>query len=93
VHAPAALHLEDTHGLDVALALGTFVLGAVGLLLVAADASRAGMYCGIVGVLTGLWGQMVSRTRSERFLDVVGLVAAALAGVLGAAYGGLTFAG
>ena len=93
MHAPAALHLEQTHGIDAMLALSAFALGAVGLLLVAADSSIAGMWCGAVGVVAGLWGQMVSRTRPERFLDVVGLVAAAVAFGIGAAQGGLTFSG
>ncbi|MGB8649640.1 MAG: hypothetical protein WCD35_03155 [Mycobacteriales bacterium] len=92
-HPPAALHLEDTHGTDLLLAVAAFALGVVGLLLVAVDAPRAGMWCGVVGVLAGLWGQMVSRTRSERFADVVGLVAAAVAFALGAAQGGLVFSG
>jgi hypothetical protein len=98
MHAPhvphlEALHLEETHPLDAVLAVFTFGVGLVGLLLVAVDADRAGMYCGAVGVLTGLWGQLVSRTRSERFADVIGLVASAVAFALGAAYSGLAFTG
>ena len=92
-HAPAALHLEQTHGSDLLLALAAFALGIAGLLLVVLDAPRAGMWCGVVGVAAGLWGQMVSRTRSERFADVIGLVAAAVAFAIGAAQGGLTFSG
>lgn len=93
MHAPAALHLEDTHPVDGALAVGTLVLGALGLLLVAVDADIAGAVAGGLGVLTGLWGQLVSRTRPERFLDVIGLGAAAVAFALGMAYGGINFAG
>lgn len=93
MHAPTALHLEQTHGLDGLLAFVAFMSGTVGLLLIAVDAPRAGMYCGAVGVLAGLWGQLVSRTRAERFLDVIGLVAAALAFALGAAFGDLNFSG
>lgn len=96
MHAPAALHLEDAHPLDALLAVVTIALGAVGLVLVAVDtesASRTAMALGAVGVLTGLAGQLLSRTRSERFLDVIGLVAAALAFALGAANAGLTFPG
>lgn len=93
MHAPAALHLEQTHPLDAVLAVGTFVLGMVGLVGVAAGAYRFGMYVGAVGVFAGLTGQMLSRTRSERFFDVVGLVAAAVAFAVGAALGGLAFTG
>jgi hypothetical protein len=93
MHAPAALHLEDTHVADAGLALVTIALGAVGLLLVAADQHIAGAVAGAVAVLTGLSGQLISRTRPERFLDVIGLVAGAVALATGLAFGGLTFAG
>ncbi|MCU1623643.1 MAG: rane protein [Frankiales bacterium] len=93
MHAPAALHLDETHAMDAGLALVTSALGAAGLLLVLADADIAGAVAGAVGVLTGLWGQLVSRTRPERFLDVVGIGAAAVAFALGMAYGGINFSG
>jgi hypothetical protein len=93
VHAPAALHLEETHPIDAGLALVTFALGAVGLLLVAVDADIAGAVAGAVGVLAGLWGQLVSRTRPERFLDVVGIGACAIAFAVGMAYGDISFSG
>ena len=93
MHAPAALHLEDTHAMDAGLALVTFVLGAVGLLLIVADANVAGAVAGAAGVLSGLSGQLVSRTRPERFLDVIGLVASAVALAVGLAFGGISFNG
>jgi hypothetical protein len=93
MHAPAVLHLDEVHGLDAVLALVAAVCGLTGLVLVGLEAHRAGMAFGAVGVVAGLWGQMVSRTRSERFADVVGLVASALAFALGAALGGLAFNG
>jgi len=93
MHAPTALHLEQTHGVDALLALGSFLLGTIGLLLLAIGAPEVGMACGAVGVVGGLWGQLVSRTRSERFFDVIGLVSAAVAFAVGAAQSGLTFTG
>jgi len=93
MHAPAALHLEESHRLDLMLALTALSLGVVGLALVGFDLERPGMVLGAVGVVAGLWGQMISRTRAERFADVIGLVSAALAFALGAALGGLTFSG
>ena len=93
MHAPAALHLEETHAFDAITAVITSVLAVVGVIAVAAGAHRFGMTCGAIGVLTGLTGQMFSRTRSERFLDVVGLVACAVAFAVGAALGGLSFNG
>ncbi|MCW2598737.1 MAG: hypothetical protein JWM02_566 [Frankiales bacterium] len=91
MHAPTPLHLEETRGTDALLAIGTFLLGTVGLILIAFDGPEAGMACGAVGVVGGLWGQMISRTRSERFFDIIGLVASAVAFAVGAAQSGLTF--
>jgi hypothetical protein len=91
--APTALHLTEVHPLDGALAVVTFLLGAVGLTLVTfggQTADRTGLVLGAVGTLAGLWGQLVSRTRPERFVDVIGLVAAALALALGLAFGHLS---
>ncbi|MFN2536683.1 MAG: hypothetical protein ABR549_00845 [Mycobacteriales bacterium] len=93
MHAPAALHLEETHAMDAVLAVVTAALGAAGLVLVAADANLAGAVTGAVGVLTGLWGQLVSRTRPERFLDVIGIGACAVAFAVGMAYAGIDFGG
>jgi hypothetical protein len=98
MHAPAALHLEalhldEVHPMDAMLAVVTLALGVTGLLLVAVDANRAGAVAGAVGVLLGLWGQLVSRTRPERFLDVIGIGAAAVAFAVGMAYGGINFSG
>ena len=93
MHAPTALHLEETHPFDAITAVATAVLAIVGISTVAAGSHRFGMWCGAVGVLTGLAGQMFSRTRSERFLDVIGLVTCAVAFGVGAALGGLSFNG
>lgn len=94
MHAPTALylHLDDTHAADAVMAVLTVVLGGVGLALLAVD-SVAAMVFGAVGVVSGLSGQLISRTRAERFADITGLVAAALAFSLGAATGHLTFSG
>jgi hypothetical protein len=92
-HAPEALHLEETHPLDAVTALATAVLAVVGLVALGFEAHRLAMAAGALGVISGLTGQMFSRTRSERFLDVVGLTCCALAFALGAAYGGLSFNG
>ena len=85
------LHLGDAHHLDASLAVVTFGLGVLGIALVALGAPLAGGWCGVLGVASGLWGQLVSRTRPERFLDVVGVVAAAVAVMVGFARAGLTF--
>ena len=92
-HAPQALHLEETHPLDAVTAVATGVLAIVGLVALGLEAHLLAMGAGALGVLSGLTGQMFSRTRSERFLDVIGLTCCALAFALGAAYGGLDFNG
>jgi hypothetical protein len=88
-----ALHMEETHPSDAISAVLTSVLAAVALICVAAGAHRVGMALGAVGVITGGIGQMISRTRPERFLDVVGLGGCADAYAVGAALGGLSFNG
>lgn len=93
MHVPEALHLEETHPFDAITAVLTSVLAVIGLLSLAVGAHRLGMALGAVGVLSGLTGQMFSRTREERFLDVVGLVGCAVAFAVGAALGGLSFNG
>lgn len=97
MHAPHlhldALHMEQTHPADAISAVLTSVLGAIAVICVAVGAHRVGMALGAVGVVTGMIGQMISRTRPERFLDVVGLGACAVAFGVGAALGGLSFNG
>ena len=92
-HAPQALHLEETHPLDAITAVATGIRAVVGLVGLAVEAHMVAIVCGAVGVLSGMTGQMFSRTRSERFLDVVGLVTCAVVAALGAAFGGLHFNG
>lgn len=98
MHAPNALHLdalhmEETHPADAISAVLTSVLAVIALVSVAVGAHRLGMGVGAVGVVSGGIGQMISRTRPERFLDVVGLVGCAVAFGVGAALGGLSFNG
>lgn len=83
MHAPAALHLDETHALDGLTALATGALALIGVMGVAVSADDLAMTAGGAGVLTGLTAQMVSRTRPERFVDVVGLTLCALCLVYG----------
>ncbi|MFC7928576.1 hypothetical protein [Streptomyces cinereoruber] len=46
-------------------------------------------WAGLVGILTGGYGQFISATTRERFLLIVGLGAAAVGFYLGMAHGGL----
>lgn len=76
--------------LDHSLGTATVLLGAVGLLLVAVTAPAAGVWLGVVGMAVGLWAQMISRTRPERFVAMAGLLLSFLAIATGAANGGLS---
>ena len=89
----AAWHPEDTRRDDSLLAVATFALGTAGLIAAAFSAWAPAAWLGAVGVIGGLWGQMISRTTAERFLDVTGMVAAAVAFAVGAAAGGFAPAG
>ena len=88
MHAPA-LHLDEVHSADGALAVATVLFGVMGLLLVVFgqhEATQVGTVIGAVGVLAGLTGQYLSRVRAERFVDVIGLTLSALAFALGLAF-------
>ena len=74
---------------DHALALATFVLGAAALVLLGVNYVAAA-WVGLVGVFTGGWSQLISRTRPERFENIIGITAAAVALAVGLARGGLT---
>lgn len=87
--APSTHRPKVVSDLDHTLATATIVLGVVGLLLIALGATVAGTWCGVVGMVCALWGQMVSTTRTERWVDMIGLLVAFLAVAIGAAEGGL----
>jgi len=73
---------------DHVLALVTFVLGAAALVLLAVNYTAAA-WVGLAGVFTGGWSQLVSRTRPERFENVIGITMAAVALAIGLARAGL----
>ena len=78
------------HPVENTLALVTLVLRAVaavtgffpGLHLLSS-------WAGLVGILVGAWGLMVSATTGERFVVVIGLGAAGVGFLQGMAHGGL----
>jgi len=86
LHLPPLTEVKDA---DHVLAALTVLLGLVGLTLVALDAAREGALLGVLGMVVGLAAQMMSRTRTERFVDMAGLLASFLALATGAAQGGL----
>jgi hypothetical protein len=86
LHRPAAReHVDLDHG----LAALTLALAGIGALLLTFGATVAGTWCGVLGMAAGLVAQMVSRTRNERWVDVIGILACFLVLAIGAAQGGL----
>jgi Ca2+/H+ antiporter len=77
-------HLDTDH----TLAAATLTIGLVALILLAV-AHEAAAWTGLAAVFLGLWSQLISRTRPERFENVIGATAGALALAIGLAQGGL----
>lgn len=84
-HAPAK-HLDLDHGLAIAT-LATAVVGAITLVL---GQHTLAAVLGALGLVCGLVAQMVSRTRGERWLDMVGMLAAFVVLAIAAAQGGFS---
>ncbi|MFF3765959.1 hypothetical protein ACFYYR_17990 [Streptomyces sp. NPDC001922] len=78
------------HPVANSLVAATIVLGAVAFVTAQFDNLHLiSSWTGLIGVLTGAWGQMISATTAERFLLIIGLGAAAFGFFLGMAHGGL----
>ena len=84
-HADTAHRTLDS---DHLLAYATVVLGAAALVLLGVSYVAAA-WTGLVTVFLGGWSQLVSRTRPERFENIAGITAGALAVAIGLARGGL----
>ncbi|MEV4432020.1 hypothetical protein [Streptomyces sp. NPDC049555] len=68
----------------------TVVLGLVAFISSAFDNLHLlSSWSGLLGILSGAWGQFISATTGERFLLIIGLGAAAIGFFLGMAHGGL----
>jgi hypothetical protein len=82
---PARGRRDSLLDVDHVLAGASLLLALLAWLLLALDARAAGVVVlAGAGLLCGLWGQMISRTRPERFLSVAGMAAAAVALAVGA---------
>jgi uncharacterized membrane protein len=78
------------HPVQNTFAAATIVLGLVAFVTAQFDNLHLiSSWTGLIGILSGAWGQMISATTSERFLLVIGLGAAAIGFFLGMAHGGL----
>ncbi|MGP3924387.1 MULTISPECIES: hypothetical protein [unclassified Streptomyces] len=78
------------HPVENSIVVATLVLGAVAFITAQFDNLHLiSSWTGLVGVVSGAWGQMISATTGERFLLIIGLGAAAVGFYLGMAHGGL----
>ncbi|MEU4209850.1 hypothetical protein AB0F13_07590 [Streptomyces sp. NPDC026206] len=78
------------HPVENTLAAATILLGVIA----AVSSLWTGLHLlsswsGLIGILTGAWGQFISATTGERFLLIIGLGACAFGFFLGMAHGGL----
>ncbi|MFG2711193.1 hypothetical protein ACGFX2_11595 [Streptomyces goshikiensis] len=78
------------HPLQDALLAVTLVLGAVAFVTAFFDNLHLlSSWTGLIGILTGAYGQFISVTTRERFALIIGLGASAIGFYLGMAHGGL----
>ncbi|MEU1849290.1 hypothetical protein ABZ499_08390 [Streptomyces sp. NPDC019990] len=79
------------HPLQDTLLAVTLVLGVTSFVsaLVDDDLHLLSSWAGLVGILTGAYGQWISETTRERFGLILGLGAAGVGFFLGMAHGGL----
>lgn len=83
-HGSAPFSLDADH----ALALASLVIGAAALVLLSVS-HVAAAWAGLVGVVIAGWSQLISRTRPERFENIIGLGMSAVALAVALARGGL----
>ncbi|MGW0499009.1 hypothetical protein ACWD0Z_27390 [Streptomyces sp. NPDC003007] len=79
------------HPLQDALLAATLVLGLLSFLtaIIEEDLHLLSSWAGLVGILTGAYGQWISETTRERFGLILGLGASGVGFFLGMAHGGL----
>lgn len=78
------------HPVENTFVAATLVLGAIAFITAHFHSLHLlSSWTGLVGIITGAWGQFISATTAERFLLVIGLGAAAFGFFLGMAHGGL----
>ncbi|BBA98696.1 hypothetical protein RVR_4985 [Actinacidiphila reveromycinica] len=79
------------HPLENSLLAVTVVLGIVAVTTAGFHSLHlVSSVTGLVGILTGAWGQYISVTTAERFALIIGLGMSALGFYLGVAHGGFS---
>jgi hypothetical protein len=78
------------HPLENTLVAVTVVLGGIAIVSSIFDSLHLlSSWTGLVGILTGGYGQFISATTAERFALIIGLGMAGVGFYLGVAHGGL----
>ncbi|MEU4681730.1 hypothetical protein [Streptomyces xinghaiensis] len=78
------------HPVENSFVAATVVLGVVAFVTAQFDDLHlVSSWTGLLGILSGAWGQMISATTAERFALIIGLGAAGFGFFLGMANGGL----
>ena len=81
---------DKTHPVQDTLMVVTLVLGVLAFVTAMFhNLHLLSSWAGLVGILTGAYGQYISVTTRERFVLIVGLGASAVGFLLGMAHGGL----
>ncbi|CAM5479344.1 hypothetical protein AB0M94_08350 [Streptomyces xanthochromogenes] len=91
-NAPVSLFATDgkPHPLQDTLAAVTVVLGVLAFTTAwFYNLHLVSSWAGLIGIVTGAYGQFISATTRERFLLILGLGASAVGFFLGMAHGGL----
>ncbi|MET7763504.1 hypothetical protein [Streptomyces sp. NPDC005336] len=79
-----------SHPLENTVAVATLVIGAIAFITAHfTNLHLVSSWTGLIGMITGAWGQLRSATTGERFLLIIGLGASAVGFYLGMAHGGL----
>ncbi|MET7933545.1 hypothetical protein [Streptomyces sp. NPDC005322] len=79
-----------SHPLENTIAVATLAIGVIAFITAHFPGLHlVSSWTGLIGMITGLWGQLRSATTGERFLLIIGLGASAVGFYLGMAHGGL----
>lgn len=83
----------ERHPLENSLALITFTLGMVSIILglFVRDAHLVAALAGVIGFPLALYSQMISATTGERWFNVIGMIGAFVGTGLALAGGGFSF--
>ncbi|QXJ23045.1 hypothetical protein AGRA3207_004149 [Actinomadura graeca] len=81
----------DGHQLENALAVAAITIGVAALILGSIPVTHFfGAVAAVIGLPLALYSQLVSATTNERWLNVIGMVAAFIGGAFAVSHGGFT---